>query len=145
MPLKSDSHRTPSAHRHHHHDSPSRREFLASLIAAGILSPSAFALVRSDSPAEMAAHFRKMSEDYEREGLAQPFRGITTNGQVTPDLFHISPTGVSTEPVRLAAEKFIATLSNVQLARTLFNVDDPQWQKWMNQLSTCAPASASRR
>jgi len=74
-----------------------------------------------------------MSEDYELEGLAQPFRGVTTDGNVIPDLFHISPTGVSTEPLRNAAEKFISTLNNVQLARTLFHVDDVQWRKWMNQ------------
>src|SRR5208282_4808618 len=48
-------------------------------------------------------------------------------------LFEISPTGVSTEPVRIAAEKFIGSLSNVQLARTLFPVDDLEWRKWMNQ------------
>ena len=125
----------PHKHPHHHHHthSPSRREFLASLVAAGLLSPSVLAFSPTDSPAELAARFRKMSEDYELAGLADPFRGITTNGQVVPDLFHISPTGVSTEPVRLAAEKFISTLSSVQLARTLFNVDDVQWRKWMNQ------------
>ena len=74
-----------------------------------------------------------MSEEYEAKGLAEPFHGITTNGQIVPDLFHINPTGVSTEPVRDAAEKFLATLSNVQLARTLFTADDVQWRKWMNQ------------
>ncbi len=50
-----------------------------------------------------------MSEDYEREGLAEPFRGITTDGKVIPGLFEISPSGVSTEPVRNTAEKFIAS------------------------------------
>jgi Protein of unknown function (DUF3500) len=132
----------PSGHAHphphhprHHHDQhfPSRREFMASLIAVGMLRPSAFALSLSDSPADTAAAFRKMSEEYEAKGLADPFLGITTNGQIVPDLFEISPTGVSTEPVRNAAEKFIGTLSNVQLARTLFTVDDVQWRKWMNQ------------
>ena len=125
----------PHSHSHHHHrhNSPSRREFLATLIAAGLLSPSAFALYPSDSPAEMAERFRKMSEDYELEGLAVPFRGITTNGQVLPDLFHISASGVSTEAVRNAAERFLSTLTSVQLARSVFNVDDVQWRKWMNQ------------
>ena len=67
------------------------------------------------------------------EGLAAPYRGITTDGDPLRGLFHIGPTGVSTEPVRSAAEKFISTLNNVQLARTLFNVEDIQWRKWMNQ------------
>ena len=87
----------------------------------------------ADNPTEMAEKFRKMSEDFEVKGLADPFLGITTEGQVVPDLFHISPTGVSTEPVRNAAEKFISTLSSAQLARSVFNVDDVQWRKWMNQ------------
>jgi hypothetical protein len=48
-------------------------------------------------------------------------------------LFQISPSGVSTEPVRNAAERFIGSLNNVQLAKTMFPVDDIQWRKWMNQ------------
>lgn len=74
-----------------------------------------------------------MSEDYEKEGLAAPFKGITTNGEVVPGLFEIKPTGVSTEPVRSAAAAFINTLSPVQLSRTIYPVDDIEWRKWMNQ------------
>jgi hypothetical protein len=111
-----------------------RRNFLASLSAlasAAVLVPRVFG--QQQTSVDMAERFRQMSEEDERDGLATPFKGITTNGQVTPGLFEISPTGVSTEPVRHAAEKFIATLSSVQLARTMFPVDDPQWRKWMNQ------------
>lgn len=74
-----------------------------------------------------------MSEDYERQGLAEPFKGITASGQIEPGLFPIQSTGVSTAPVRTAAEKFLASLSPVQRARTMFPVDDPEWRKWMNQ------------
>ncbi len=81
----------------------------------------------------MAERFRQWSEEYEQEGLAAPFRGITTDYDVIPGLFEIKPSGVSTEPVRNAAEKFIASLTNAQLARTMFPVDDIQWRKWMNQ------------
>jgi hypothetical protein len=126
-------HHHGQTHSHHHHHGPNRREFLASLIAAGFLSPWAFAQDRTDSPSEIAERFRRMSEEYELEGLAAPFRGITTIGKVEPGLFQISPSGVSTEPVRNAAENFIATLTSPQLARTLFPVDDIQWRKWMNQ------------
>lgn len=81
----------------------------------------------------MAERFRKMSEDFERKGLAEPFRGITTNGTPVPGLFEIRPTGVSTEPVRAAAERFLTSLTGAQLSRTVFPVDDPEWRKWMNQ------------
>jgi len=66
------------------------------------------------------------------EGLAQPFKGITTNGQVEPGLFPIASTGVSTEPVRVAAEAFLAALTPEQRWKTLFSVNDDEWRKWMN-------------
>ena len=52
---------------------------------------------------------------------------------MVPGLFEIRPTGASTEAVRNAAEKYIATLSPVQLLRTMYPVDDIEWRKWMNQ------------
>jgi hypothetical protein len=81
----------------------------------------------------MAERFRQMSADYERKGLAEPFKGITANGTVEPGLFGIHSTGVSTAPVRTAAERFLASLTKQQRDRAMFAVDDPEWRKWMNQ------------
>ncbi len=66
-------------------------------------------------------------------GLAQPFKGVTTNGKVEPGLFAIAPSGVSTEPVRVATEKFLASLAPAQRWKTLFAVNDDEWRKWANQ------------
>ncbi len=63
----------------------------------------------------------------------EPFKGITTNGNVIEGLFRIRSTGVSTEPVRKTAEKFLAALTEDQRKRTLFPVDDPEWQMWDNR------------
>jgi hypothetical protein len=122
----------------HHHphahstiESSTRRAFLSSLISMAVLAP--WAAGQQQTAVDMAEQFRQMSEDYERKGLAEPFRGITTNGKIIPGLFEIAPTGVSTEPARIAAEKFIGCLTNVQLSRTMFPVDDEAWRKWMNQ------------
>ena len=85
-------------------------------------------------PAEdRAERFRRMSLDAEVKGLAEPFKGITTNGEVMPGLFAIRSTGVSTEPVRKAAESFLSALTKEQRDKTMFAVDDPEWRKWMNQ------------
>ena len=116
---------------HIHPAHASRREFLSSLVSAFVLLPWAYG--QENYSVETAEKFRRWSEQYEREGLAQPFKGVTTNGEVVPGLFEISPTGVATESVRNAAEKFIASLTTLQLARTMFPVDDVQWRKWMNQ------------
>jgi hypothetical protein len=83
--------------------------------------------------ADMAERFRQMSLDAERKGLVEPFKGITTNGEVVPGLFPIQSTRVSTEPVRNAAESFLASLTAEQRAKTMFPLDDPEWRKWMNQ------------
>src|SRR5690606_16817498 len=42
--------------------------------------------------------------------LDAPFVGLTTDGTPVTGLFEIKPTGVSTAPVRAAAERLLATL-----------------------------------
>ncbi len=64
--------------------------------------------------------------------LHEPFRGITADGEIRPDLFGIRATGVSTAPIRDAAVAFLATLTPEQRGRTLFPVDDLEWRRWSN-------------
>jgi hypothetical protein len=66
-------------------------------------------------------------------GLAEPYKGVTSNGSVEHGLFPIAATGASTEPVRIATERFLASLSSEQRWKTLFSVNDNEWRKWMNQ------------
>ena len=124
-------HHPGHAHSHSKKELATRREFLSTMIAATVFSPWAFG--QGQNRVDLAERFRQRSEEYETEGLAAPFKGITKDGHVIPGLFDISPTGVSTEPIRNAAEKFIASLTSVQLARTMFPVEDIKWRKWMNQ------------
>ena len=106
-----------------------RREFLTLMIAASLFPTHAFA----ETPEEMRARFRKMSEEAEGRGLAEPFKGITTDGNVVNGLFPIKPTGVTTVPARQAAEKFLASLTAEQRAKVQFPIDDAEWRKWMKQ------------
>jgi hypothetical protein len=68
----------------------------------------------------------------EKRELASAFTGVTTNGRVTPGLFRIERTGVTTEPVRAAAVALLNGLSEDQRRRTLFPVDDREWRIWIN-------------
>jgi hypothetical protein len=70
--------------------------------------------------------------DRERAALAEPFRGVTTDGNVQPGLFRIEATGVSTAPVKAAAEAFLAGLTPAQRQATMFPVNDDEWRKWAN-------------
>src|SRR5215831_2397839 len=64
--------------------------------------------------------------------LAEPFRGITADGTVVPDLFALEKTGVSTRPIREAAEAFLAALGPEQHQTALFSVDSDAWRRWSN-------------
>jgi len=77
--------------------------------------------------------FRAMSRKAEQKGLAEPFRGVTRSGTPEPGRFAIRSTGVSTEPVREAAERFLSALTAEQRGKASFPVDDDEWRKWMNQ------------
>jgi len=82
---------------------------------------------------DRVSRFPAMSRAAEEKGLAEPFKGITTNGDIVKGLFPLRSTGVSTQPVRVAAEKFLAALGEDQRRKTLFPVHDVEWRKWMNQ------------
>lgn len=62
----------------------------------------------------------------------EPFKGLTTNGTLESGLFPIRATGVTTRPVREAAERFLQSLTDEQRDRTTFTVDDEEWLKWNN-------------
>jgi len=103
--------------------------FAALLVAALIEFP-----VFSQRPqGDREQRFAEMSAEREREGLAETFVGVTTNGRVRDGLFEIRSTGVTTAPVRQAADAFLAALTPDQRDRTTRPVDDPEWRKWMNQ------------
>jgi hypothetical protein len=69
---------------------------------------------------------------WQQDPLAEPFKGVTSDGTVRPGLFPISVTGVTTAPVRDAAIRFLADLTPEQRGRTAYPTDDLEWRKWNN-------------
>ena len=67
-----------------------------------------------------------------RRSLAEPFRGITTDGDVVPGLFSVESTGVSTQAVLEAANAFLASLDPPQRDTATFGIDDEAWRAWSN-------------
>jgi hypothetical protein len=64
--------------------------------------------------------------------VAEPFRGVTTDGRPIPGLFPIRRTGVPTTPIRRSVEGFLAALEEGQAARTRFPVESDVWRRWSN-------------
>jgi uncharacterized protein DUF3500 len=91
-------------------------------IFAGLIGGSAAAQPPADGP--FAARLDA--------ALAEPFVGLTAGGSPVRGLFPLEVTGVSTEPVRLAAERLIAALDTRQREALLFPVDDSEWRNWAN-------------
>ena len=103
-------------------------------LLAALLAALAVAVVAQAPDREAyAQRSREFSARMESTGLKEPFKGITSNGTVVPNLFPIRSTGVTTAPVRTVAAAFVASLSADQRRRTVFPVDDVEWRKWANQ------------
>ena len=72
------------------------------------------------------------AESQQPDPLAEPFEGITTDGNLVTNLFPVRATGVSTGPIVEAARHYLSTLSPGQLAQTRFDLDDKEWRHWSN-------------
>jgi Protein of unknown function (DUF3500) len=64
--------------------------------------------------------------------LAEPFVGVTTDGHIEPGLFSLSETGVSTRPIKQAADAYLASLTADARSTGSFAIDDSAWQRWNN-------------
>ncbi len=103
------------------------RRFIPALLAGALLVCNA---ARAE-PDEFRAP--KKLRDESAAARAEPFKGVTADGKIVPGLFKIVHTGVTTEPVRKAAEKFLAGLTDAQRKKTLFPVNDDEWRTWDNR------------
>ncbi len=106
----------------------SRRQLLSVLIASATTVLVASAWVVSQQPRR-----RGPGRGADQTLLNAPYVGIVTSTGVERDLFHIKPTGVSTEKVRDAANAFLDVLTDEQVQRTMYPVDDLEWRKWDNR------------
>jgi hypothetical protein len=101
------------------------------------MDPGGFKL-RQRTPVSARARAAELPPGLERylqtagASLAEPFKGITTNGHVVPGLFPIQTTGISTRILQEAARAFLAALGAEQKARGCFPLDSDAWRRWSN-------------
>ena len=106
------------------------------VVLAGCLSllwaTTSLVTLSAQASGSLLERFTQMSRQAEAKGLAESFKGLTTDGTVVPGLFGVRSTGVSTAPVKNAADAFLAALGPDQRRKTTFAADDDEWRKWMN-------------
>src|SRR5438876_681948 len=66
------------------------------------------------------------------EAVAKPFEGISSGGKLAAGLFPIEKTGVSSEPLRAAADAWLQALPADRKAAATFPIDSDVWRRWSN-------------
>lgn len=75
---------------------------------------------------------KSMFNNQQAASVGEPFVGVRPKAGIESGHFPIKATGVSTEPMRVAAEKLLASLGPQQVLRTQFGIDDSEWRRWFN-------------
>ena len=107
---------------------PDYRPFIPSSAQSKIAGPTAraHADARRQSPRarEFFASWEKL--------LAEPFKGVTTDGIVIPGLFSLAPNGAPAEAMIDAVKALLGQLSPEQRATMRFPANSQQWRRWQN-------------
>ncbi|KAJ5609013.1 hypothetical protein N7528_009580 [Penicillium herquei] len=64
--------------------------------------------------------------------LNEPFKGVTTDGNVRPDLFTLQDEDVPIQQIVDTTETFLGLLDNKQKEAVNYHIDSPQWRTWSN-------------
>ncbi len=64
--------------------------------------------------------------------LAEEFLGVTTDGRVVPGFYQLQKTGLSIDPIKNAANTFLASLNAEQKDAASFDVVNIAWRQWSN-------------
>lgn len=97
----------------------------------GGLKPRRRMPTKALEPCELPEHLQKNLAQG-KAALTQPLRGITTDGTIVPGLFPLRKTGLTLLPVVEAAQDFLASLSEAEMAEALFDVESGPWRAWHN-------------
>ncbi|KAI0837736.1 hypothetical protein F5Y06DRAFT_270115 [Hypoxylon sp. FL0890] len=69
-------------------------------------------------------HWRKLFEE--------PFKGVTNDGTIRPNLFKLRDEGLPISAIVAAANTITLQLSPAQSTKTILHIDSPEWRSWSN-------------
>jgi len=96
--------------------------------------PSKEELEKSRSPEAMALLQKRVGDLFSswKSLYETPFKGITTDGKVIPNLYSLKPNAAPTTPMVRAANELLAAFSDDQRTAMMFPIDAHQWRSWNN-------------
>jgi len=104
------------------------------------LNTPRFQIAKTQDPYSYAKYFRdnqappwlfQLTQAWEKL-LSEPYKGITTDGQVRSNLFAIQDEGVSTEAIAKAVNNVLGQLTSEQQAKVRYPINGQQWRCWSN-------------
>jgi len=63
---------------------------------------------------------------------AEPFKGITTNGEIEKGLFRLADEGLDIKAVSRAGQSLLKGLSDGERDKVRYPIDAPEWRDWYN-------------
>ncbi|KAL4919282.1 hypothetical protein BDW62DRAFT_216972 [Aspergillus aurantiobrunneus] len=67
-----------------------------------------------------------------RDLLQEPFKGITTDGNVRPNLFELQDEQIPIDNIVSATTNLLSLLSPKQKEKLCYHIDSPEWRTWSN-------------
>lgn len=64
--------------------------------------------------------------------LAEPFKGVTSDGTVRPNLFTLQDEGIPITTIVERTTHLLSLLSPEERTRVLYHIDSPEWRTWSN-------------
>ncbi len=87
------------------------------------------------SARDLSSQINDRTRGMREDGLTasgEAYVGVTETGTLAPGLFPVQSTGVSTQPIKAAADAFLASLSDADRAEASFPVESDSWRRWSN-------------
>ncbi|KAG9634645.1 hypothetical protein KCU77_g7603, partial [Aureobasidium melanogenum] len=69
---------------------------------------------------------------YWRSLLAEPFKGVTSDGIVREGLFNYEDEGVDIDSIVKAAQSLLSQVTDEQKQTLSYHIDSPEWRTWSN-------------
>ncbi|KAL5363424.1 hypothetical protein BJX96DRAFT_186974 [Aspergillus floccosus] len=104
------------------------------------LSLKRFQVMRTQNAHEYAHEFKTLRQPpwlhalymHWLDLLQEPFKGVTTDGTVRPNLYKLQDEGIPIDHIVSTTNALLALLNDSQKTALSYHIDSPEWRTWSN-------------